>query len=66
MLKAKRKRSREEQASMDVDVTHPPVTLSEDMNCSPQSPRPTTKRACADLATAEESHKELPNDDKIN
>jgi len=45
MFKAQLKRLREEQESMDarVDVT---LTLSEDMNCSPQVPRP-TKRACA-------------------
>ena len=44
MLKAKQKRLREEQESIDhVDVK------SEGMNCSSQSPHP-AKRACADLA----------------
>ena len=42
MLKAKRKRVREEQQSMDVDVK------LEDTNCSSQSSHP-TKRACVDL-----------------
>jgi len=49
MLKAKRKRLREEQESMDVDdVTHPtpPLKLSEGMNCN------STKRARVDLAAA--------------
>ena len=55
MLKAKRKRLREEQESTDVDPvrTHPSsptLTFSEGMNCSSQSPR-LTKRACVDLAT---------------
>jgi len=58
MLKAKRKRLREEQESMDLLLdpvrTHPPsptLTLSEGMNCSSQPPHP-TKRACVNLCAA--------------
>ena len=52
MLKAKRKRLREEQESMDVDPhpSSPTLTFNEGRNYSSQSPRP-TKRACVDLAT---------------
>ena len=62
MLKAKRRRLRDEQESMDVDPvvrTHPPstspmtFTLIQGMNCSSQSPHPTcTKITCVDLAAA--------------
>jgi len=59
MLKAKRKRLREEQEAMDGRVdpilrTHPSsrtLTLSEVMNCSSQFPHP-AKRACVDVASA--------------
>ena len=58
MLKAKRKRLREEQEAMDGRVdpilrTHPSsrtLTLSEVMNCSSQFPHP-AKRVCVDVAS---------------
>ena len=57
MLKAKRKRLREEQESRDRRVgsvrTHPSIpllTLSQGIHCSSQSPHP-AKRACVDLST---------------